>query len=498
MTLARFLTELRACPIVASVQASDDSPLEDSEVLAKLALASANEGVRILRAQGVENIRAIRDATGLPVIGLIKRRYEGSEVYITPTLGEVRELIETGCEAIALDATSRGRPGGETLAHLVAAAKAGGMLVVGDCDTSSSVRNAVESGCDVVSTTLSGYTADSPASDVPDLDFVWRAVQAAGIPVLAEGRLTNPRQAHTALRCGAVGVVVGGALNDAVKQTRWFVSSLDPCSGLVAAVDIGGTWLRFGLFSNDWNLLEVDRVPLPAGRDERLSWIHDRVGASGAVRLGVATGGIVEPATGTVILAKPSIPNHVGTRFSDLGVSCLALNDGLASAWGHACLPEFAGMRVATLALGTGVGFGFAFDAKLWMGKHGQPPILSDLDTGEGRTIEQLLGGAKLTDEPSDDARAAATRAARQAVTLVCALLQPDVVVLCGSVGMAEWLELKSLLPEPERFADNPSEALRWSWPSVVRSAFGADAGLYGAAALALFPPPDLAHRLRA
>ena len=44
--------------------------------------------------------------------------------------------------------------------------------------------------------------------------------------------------------------------------------------------------------------------------------------------------------------------DHIGTVFEFDGVEVVALNDGHATAWGHAMHPDFAGKRVATIALG--------------------------------------------------------------------------------------------------------------------------------------------------
>ena len=62
---------------------------------------------------------AIKECVSLPVIGIIKRDYPGSEVFITATLQEVDELMTVEPEIIALDATARPRPGGQTLEELV-------------------------------------------------------------------------------------------------------------------------------------------------------------------------------------------------------------------------------------------------------------------------------------------------------------------------------------------------------------------------------------------
>ncbi|MDI9738736.1 hypothetical protein, partial [Stutzerimonas stutzeri] len=50
---------------------------------------------------------------------IIKREYPDSEVFITATMKEVDELMTVSPAIIALDATDRARPGGESLATLV-------------------------------------------------------------------------------------------------------------------------------------------------------------------------------------------------------------------------------------------------------------------------------------------------------------------------------------------------------------------------------------------
>jgi len=470
MTAADLFRLLREAPLVASVQASDGSPVDSPETLLALARASLNEGARILRLEGIENIRTIRTATGAPVIGLLKRAYADSPVYITATEREVDEVLLTGAEVVAMDATRRPRPNGVSLKDLVARVHEESRLVLGDCDDVASVHYALACGCDLVSTTLAGYTETTRLTSGPDLEFLRAAVGESSVPVLAEGRFATPTQAQIAMRIGAAGVVVGGSLNDPVKQTRAFSNACKVESGLVGAVDIGGTWLRFGVFTEDWRLLRSERIALPADREEREDWIRAQVEANGVVRLGVSSGGTIDPTTGVVIEAKPTIPDHEGARLSmrEFGVPTVALNDGLATAWGHACLPAFAGKRVATLALGTGVGCGFVAGHNLWMGPHGEYPRLNDLSPIPDQSFEDLLGGAALTPEPSADQMNRARYAAVRAIRTLLALYMPDAIVVCGGVGLSPWLDLG----EFERIAPSP---------------FGADAGLFGAAALALW-----------
>ncbi|HVL39477.1 MAG TPA: putative N-acetylmannosamine-6-phosphate 2-epimerase [Fimbriimonadaceae bacterium] len=474
MTVSELLDVLAARPLVASVQASEGSPVEDPTTLARLAAASAEQGVRVLRLQGVENVQSARQATGLPCIGLVKRRYPGSEVYITPTIAEVEALLASPCEVIALDATLRERPEGQTLRSLVQEVHRAGRLAMGDCDTIASVRHALSCGVDLVGTTLAGYTDAAPSTTGPDLGFLREAIAESTVPVLAEGRFAQPWQVQAALRIGAAAVVVGGALNDPVKLTRGFIRAATVADGPVGAVDIGGTWLRFGIFSPDWKLLDSRRITVPRDRTSRLDWIREQVQYGSVHRVGISTGGTVDPHTGEVWEAKPIIPGHAGTVFDEatVGVPTLALNDGLATAWGHANLPQFAGRRVATLALGTGVGCGFVVEGSIWMGPRGEYPRLNDMPSGvRDLTVEQALGGASLGEAPGGEAIRDAVQAFLQSSLMLQEMLFPDEIVVCGGVGLGDWI----------------APFLRGQGLSA--SPFGEDAGLYGAAALALFPP---------
>lgn len=468
MNLNSILMRLGECPLVVSAQASEGSPLRDDATLVRLALASSHEGVRLLRAEGASSIQAIAQATGLPVMGLVKRAYEGSPVYITPTLAEVEEILSVGCRIVAVDGTDRSRPHGEALSGLVRGVHQAGALAVGDCDTLDSIRFAVESGVDLVTTTLAGYTAPGIPRG-PDIELVRRAAREFDVPVLAEGRFQEPWEVQAALRSGAVGVVIGGAINDPVKQTRRFLSATPFQGGRVGAVDLGGTWLRCGLFTEKWELVESDRIPTPADPQERLGQIRSRLEAWGVVRAGVGSGGAIDPANGRVVRAKEIIPAHVGSEFSrrTLGVPTVAANDGHASAYAHACLPENAGKRVATLALGTGVGFGLVEKGNLWCGPNGEPPGFNDLEFREGRTFEGVLGGASRLGTSGGDTSELET-AFDSLVNLCQRLYLPDAVYVCGSVGLAV-----------------SREGL------AVRSPFGELAGLYGAAALALYTPTN-------
>lgn len=212
--------------LVVSCQALADEPLHSSFVMGRMALAAKEGGAAAIRAQGVSDILEIRRVTGLPVIGLIKRRQEDSPVYITPTAREVTELLATPCEMVALDATHWRRSG--EAAELMARIHGAGRLALADVATYEEGLEAVKAGADAVSTALAGYTKDSPLTPGPDLALVERLVTALPVPVLAEGRIASPEDLRRAMAAGAWAAVVGSAITRPQLITAEFARALMP------------------------------------------------------------------------------------------------------------------------------------------------------------------------------------------------------------------------------------------------------------------------------
>lgn len=95
--------------LIVSCQALENEPLHSPFIMSRMALAAAQGGAAGIRANSVADISAIKEIVSLPMIGIIKRDYPGSEVFITATLREVDELMTVEPEIIALDATARPR-----------------------------------------------------------------------------------------------------------------------------------------------------------------------------------------------------------------------------------------------------------------------------------------------------------------------------------------------------------------------------------------------------
>ncbi|MFC8448266.1 N-acetylmannosamine-6-phosphate 2-epimerase [Kitasatospora sp. NPDC057223] len=206
--------------LIVSCQAYPGEPLRDPDAMRRTALAVIEGGAAGIRAQGLDDLRAIRPATGLPLIGLWKDGATG--VYITPTARHAVEVARTGADIVALDATDRPRPDGRPLAESIDAVHAAGRLVMADVSTEAEGVRAAGLGADLVGTTLSGYTEGSPRTEGPDLRLVERLAGALDVPVIAEGRIHTPAQARAALEAGAFAVVVGTAITHPTTLTRWF------------------------------------------------------------------------------------------------------------------------------------------------------------------------------------------------------------------------------------------------------------------------------------
>ena len=56
-------------------------------------MAAKQGGAYGIRANTKEDIKEIQSQVDLPIIGIVKRDYEDSEIYITPTMKEIDELI---------------------------------------------------------------------------------------------------------------------------------------------------------------------------------------------------------------------------------------------------------------------------------------------------------------------------------------------------------------------------------------------------------------------
>lgn len=213
--------------IIVSCQAIPGNPLYNTSTMPLMAMAAEAGGAVGIRANGPEDIVAIKRCTGLPVIGIYKTNPSPDHVYITPTFEHARAIAVAGCDIIALDATSRPRPDGASMLDVVARVRGElGLPVMADISTFEEGVQAAEAACDIVATTLAGYTSYSPQTPGPDFELLARLAAAIDTPLIAEGKFWTPEEVNTAFEYGAFAVVIGKAVTNPMAITRRFVSKL--------------------------------------------------------------------------------------------------------------------------------------------------------------------------------------------------------------------------------------------------------------------------------
>jgi len=214
--------------MVVSCQAQEDNPLHGPFFMAAMAEAAVQGGAAGIRAEGVDDISAIRQRVGqdVPIMGILKTKMPDASLFITATAGDARRVIDAGAELVALDGTRRPRPGGDSLEHVISVIHAAGGMAMADIDTLESAMYAIESGADAVGTTMAGFTLESAKFEGPDFTLLETLVKQVRVPVFAEGRIWTREEAVLAFNLGASFVVVGTAITNPLAITERFVDAI--------------------------------------------------------------------------------------------------------------------------------------------------------------------------------------------------------------------------------------------------------------------------------
>jgi N-acylglucosamine-6-phosphate 2-epimerase len=214
--------------LVVSCQAREDNPLHGPLIMAAMAKAAVQGGAVGIRTDGEADIAAIAEAVGpdVPIMGIFKVKQPDGSLFITPTAESARKVIAAGAKLVALDGTRRDRPGGESLATVIAAIHEAGGVALADCGTLDHAHYAVACGADAIGTTMSGYTPDSIKQEGPDFELLGRMAALGSVPVFAEGRIWTREEARKAIDLGASFVVIGTAITNPTAITARFVAAM--------------------------------------------------------------------------------------------------------------------------------------------------------------------------------------------------------------------------------------------------------------------------------
>ncbi|MCR5161793.1 MAG: N-acetylmannosamine-6-phosphate 2-epimerase [Lachnospiraceae bacterium] len=231
MSSKKELLESIRGKLIVSCQAVPGEPLyvEEKSIMYLMARAAKQAGATMIRTSSIRDVIAIKEETHLPVIGLVKIQYEGFDRYITPTMKEVDDLVAAGSDIIAFDCTEQKRGDGKTISEHIrdVREKYPDQILMADISTYDEGVNAWKLGMDIVGTTMSGYTPQSPRLPGPDYELVRKLSQTVDIPVIGEGRVHTPEEAVAMLDAGAYAVVVGGAITRPLEIASRFIQAVE-------------------------------------------------------------------------------------------------------------------------------------------------------------------------------------------------------------------------------------------------------------------------------
>lgn len=215
--------------LIVSCQACENEPLYGygiMNLMAKAAVAGGACGIRAL----YYDVESIKNTVNVPVIGLVKQVYADSEIYITPTKKEADLVMATSADCLAMDATLRPRPNGETLEELVSYVRSvcPDMEIMADIATEEEAKNAEKLGFDYISTTLRGYTKESKNARLPDIGFMKKVVKTIkNSKVIAEGGIFERGEIRKISKINPYAVVIGSSITRPAVITSRFVKNLN-------------------------------------------------------------------------------------------------------------------------------------------------------------------------------------------------------------------------------------------------------------------------------
>ena len=216
--------------LIVSCQALSDEPLHSPFIMGRMALAAKEGGASGIRANTKEDILEIKLNVDLPIIGIVKRDYIDSQVYITTTMTEVDELVDVKADIIAIDATGALRPNNVPLNEFFSKIKHKypDILLMADCSSYEEAVYGDELGFDFIGTTLVGYTKQSKGIKIEKNDFelIRKILAKVTKPVIAEGNIDTPEKARRVLELGCYSVVVGSIITRPQIITKKFMREI--------------------------------------------------------------------------------------------------------------------------------------------------------------------------------------------------------------------------------------------------------------------------------
>lgn len=211
--------------MIISCQSEGDDPFNTPSGVTLFAKAAQMAGAAAIRSQGLAKIKMIKKNVPLPMIGLLKGKFSDGTVKITGSFRQVEQLVNLGCDIIAIDGTFRLREGLTGPAFITEVQKRfPNCVVMADIATYEEGIACEAAGAQCLSTTLSGYTPEThhlPKNE-PDFKLLGSLVFNCKIPVIAEGKIKSPEDAAEMIKLGAFAVVIGTVITRPRVVMGWY------------------------------------------------------------------------------------------------------------------------------------------------------------------------------------------------------------------------------------------------------------------------------------
>jgi len=400
--------------IIVSCQAEENEPLHGSGIMQKMAIAAVEGGASGLRVNTPEDIKAVKQVSDLPIIGLQKDRDDSYEAFITVTEEQIDSLVKAGADIVAIDSTRVSRPVSLEKLYAYVRNNYTSIKVVADISDIEDVKEIIDLKPDFISTTLSGYTPYTLGRPKPDFELIREIKKTTDIPIIAEGNYTSPEMIRRALLLGAYSVVVGGAITRPQQITKRFkekISDLEHKDIKAIGVDMGGTRTRVGMVNQYGDLIELKEIKNRESSDEKISDMIEMVSSffsDEVSTVGIASAGRIDEISGEVLYASENLKNWQGLNFKNIIEEKFDLipsvnNDSNMAAY---CQWFFSGMKdIVYITVGTGIGSGIVVNGRLINGITGSGGEIGHLiypgndnicTCGKKGCIETILKGNVL------------------------------------------------------------------------------------------------------
>ncbi|MEN3037719.1 MAG: N-acetylmannosamine-6-phosphate 2-epimerase [Candidatus Kryptonium sp.] len=212
--------------IIVSCQPDEFGLFSDVKFIVEFAVSAELGGAVAVRIEGVESIRAVKSKVKIPVIGIIKDKYPGGDVLITPDLVSVQKIIEAGADVVAIDVTARDERF-DIFKRVRENYK--NVILMADVSTYEEGIKSAELGADMIATTLAGYTPytrHSYKKYEPDFELVHKLSSSLDVPIVAEGRIWTVEQVKKMFDLGAFAVVIGSVVTRPRLIVQRFVEKI--------------------------------------------------------------------------------------------------------------------------------------------------------------------------------------------------------------------------------------------------------------------------------